>query len=78
MELFARFAGFKGTPEEWATAYGTLCGEYNTHPSDGISLEIFRQVVDDKSVDGGYCIDTQLQNILDLMTQKISNVEGPR
>jgi Ca2+-binding EF-hand superfamily protein len=61
---FAAFTGFDGPEEQWAMEYNSLCNEVKADPGEGVGVEAFTQLVNDKSDAGVYCSDVELNRIL--------------
>jgi len=74
---FANLTGFDGSDDEWAEDYKMLCGDFASG-SSYVSLDVFRQLVDDDSDNGCYCSDDELSSMLDrLLAARPSKVQEP-
>jgi hypothetical protein len=61
---------FDGTEEEWNEEYGAICSDYDINQSPGISLELFRNMINDSGNEGDdvvpatFCASSVLRRVL--------------
>jgi Ca2+-binding EF-hand superfamily protein len=70
MGAFARATGFMGSAGEWAEEFRELCPA----GTSGIDLDLFCSLVEDRSDQGCFCSDKELQGML---TSRGSEVPAP-
>ena len=66
MQPIAEASGFAGSAAEWAQEYVLLCNDYGIDSAVGIDFPRLRQLVDDDSDNGCYCLDYELQTIINV------------
>jgi len=70
MRRFAEQTGFRGDDADWDDAYTLLCRARGVDVTEGISFEVFADLVNDKSGDTGcFCSDRDLRVILAELTR---------
>jgi len=63
---FALETGFGGDEAEWSEAYAALCGDTKQAVNEGLSLDAFRTLVNDRCEDSScFCTDEELGAILE-------------
>lgn len=64
MRNLACLVGFEGNDNEWSKEYEKLCSEHRIRPDDGVPLAVVMILLDDKSDNGCYCTDKEIQELL--------------
>lgn len=72
MGRFAKQVGFDGVPSEWALEYESLCRDNKADASDGVDLDLFIRILNDKSDIGLYCQDDELLIVLQQISHRPS------
>jgi hypothetical protein len=70
-EKFARETGFKGSSNDWAKEYQSLCLDRGCDPTLGLSFKAFCQFVDDPSDKGCMCSNDELHVIKQLFFEAV-------
>ena len=63
MHRFAQLTGFSGAEAVWQEEFHLLCEQMKVDVSEGITPDLFVQLIEDKSEDGCYCPDAELSDI---------------
>jgi len=63
MRPIADVIGFVGTDEQWFREFEILCIENGIDVTNGISWEVFRELVNDHSHEGCYCTTKELAEV---------------
>jgi Ca2+-binding EF-hand superfamily protein len=78
MRNFAESTGFDGGDAAWNEAYDVLCKAKDRNPSEGVSLEFFASLVNDKHDEAGvYCTDDELNSAVKKAADLKSKVVVP-
>lgn len=69
LKRFAQFTGFDGPAEAWSQEFANLCREVNANVAEGVIIDHFVQLVNDKSDSGIYCSDQEFRGMLKKISQ---------
>lgn len=65
LRKLAKFTGFDGSDEDWSLEFASLCRDFGAD-EEGLGLDAFARLVDERSEQGCYCSDTELQELSQL------------
>jgi len=70
LRALARFSGFDDSDDLWALEFASLCRYLNCSFERGLDLRRFTYLVNDRSQQGCFCSDAELQMFADLLFDK--------